>query len=76
LLWSVAPILKNESESPEKLFIQMIQNLVMERQIISKKNTSAGQFEVVDLDAKKLEEQVQNSVSPDPETYYWFGTPD
>jgi hypothetical protein len=60
----------------EMIFTKLIQDLTSKRLIIPKrKNQITSQLEEVSFDANILAVQVKNSADPDPESFYWFGTP-
>lgn len=76
LFWAVAPFFerKNQETKAETMFIQLTQDLINDRLIVSKlKSRATGRLEIVIFDKNALALQLNKLAKPDPESFYWFG---
>jgi hypothetical protein len=71
LWWAVSSLPESERD-----FIEAIEQLINEGKIVSKIQGADEKFLTVPFSRKRLEEEIRSNLSPDPDTFYWFGTPE
>jgi hypothetical protein len=76
LFGSVVPVCKDkgQQENFETLFLKLVEDLVKEHKIVSKKeNPKTNKLESVDFNPDILALQLKKIATPDPKSFYWFG---
>jgi hypothetical protein len=75
LWWSVSAELPgSEVSETARIFAEVIANLVESGELIAKRHDPDGTCDPVAFDKERLMVEVQESVRPDPDQYFWFGT--
>ncbi len=73
LWWDIsADIDKNQKELIKKKFIETISNLIEANKLEVLHHKAMGAYEHASFDPKQLEFELENSSTPDPDSFYWF----
>ena len=78
LFWGVSPFFKIENQhgNAETIFVALIDDLISKKQIVSLiKNQATDQLEAALFDKNRLAIQLEKSLKPEPDSFYWFGLP-
>ena len=58
----------------KKEFMEVIGEIIARRLLLAKMKT-AGKLTLMPFDPRDLERQIDAASSPEPDRFYWFGTP-
>lgn len=76
-LWcsSKAEFPGHSTEEIQREFLDVIQNLIKEGKIVSKKHLPDGECVPTPFNAGRLKREMEDAKRPDRDKFYWFGTP-
>lgn len=74
LWWKVAPDPRQKADSNlREAFVDTLARLVAEKKLIAKTTDASRRHQPTEFHRSRLESEIEQADSPDPETFYWFG---